>query len=152
MLIGAGAFVYGAAKRTEAANAARALGVVPAEAEERIRKLRTALKAHVEALSDTRLQLRSLAKAHIATKSELEASEAARLSEQQARAQERAHLSSQIRALTRAVDAERERARVENASLEARLDDGIEREREKELRIAVLEARLQELKKGENAQ
>lgn len=145
LLIGAGAFVYGATKKTEAESAARALDAVRADAMERIGQLRKALQARDIALEGVRAQLRTATTDYAQTKKQLDATSAARMADQQAHAQERANLNSQIRALTLAANAERERARRESTGLEARISEGVEREREKDQRIAALEARVQEL-------
>jgi hypothetical protein len=141
LLIGAGAFMYGASKKTEADKAARTLDIIRADARNRIGQLQTTIKAREADLEGVRAQLRTTTSDYAQVKKQLDATVAARASEQQARAQERANLNTQIRD-------ERERRRAERVAAEARINEGTAREREKDERIATLEARIRELESG----
>lgn len=130
--------MYGAAKKTEADKAARTLDSVRADATNHIGQLRDTIKARDADLEGVRAQLRTATANYAQVKMQLDATVAARVTDQQARAQERATLNAQI-------TQEREQARAERAVSDTRINEGAMRERDKDERIAALEARIQEL-------
>jgi chromosome segregation ATPase len=148
LLVGASAFVYGAAKSEQAAEATRALEGFRVEASKRIAGQQETIRAREQDLERVQSQLSTMAIDYAQTKRQLDATAAARLKDRTEHAAETRILNAKIETLTRDVEVERaakEQARTQNATLEARVREGLERERTRDERIAELEARVREL-------
>ena len=148
LLIGVGGVVYGASKGAEAEDAMRRFEALRVETSEQIAVQQETIRVREKDLEKTQSQLRMMTIDYEQTKRQLEASATARVKDQTKHAAETRNLNAKMEDLTRNVEAERaakEQARTQNATLEARIREGLEREGSKDERIAELEARIREL-------
>ena len=147
-LIGATAFVYGASKRAQADDAARAFDALRAKTDNRIAEQQQTIRARERQLEGVQSQLRTITDEYAQTKCQLDATTAARAKDQTEHASVMRTLDAEIVDLTRKLETEHvamEQTQAQNVALEAQVRAGMEREQTKDQRIADLEARIREL-------
>jgi chromosome segregation ATPase len=148
LLIGVGGLAYGVSKGAEAEGAVRALEALRVETDKRIAGQQETIRAREKKLEEVQSQFRTMTSDYEHTKRQLEATATARVEDQTKHAAETRNLNAKIEDLTRNVEVERaakELTRTQNATLEARVREGLEREGTKNKRIAELETRIREL-------
>ena len=148
LLIGAGAFVYGAAKGAQANDAARTLEALRVEANRRIAGQQEIIRAREIDIEGLQSQLRTMTVDYAQAKHQLDATVAARVKDQEEYVAVRRRLDAQLVDLTHSVEIEHaatEQVRGQKVTLEAQVREGLERERAKDERITELEARIREL-------